>query len=328
MDEHETPINGQATRPAKLRRGGSRLLHATEERLIWPLEDAGRAVVEIVSRGFEGLLWVLQRGLVWPLQDRLDGLGRPARAGVAVASTVAVVATVAIAIGVLGSGSGSAPEPASELVAEPAPQIAAAPAETPAPEPEPDTLEGAAPAFKPGKQKQAKQNGNGNGSGDGPVAEAEKQAAEVTGSASGSAATDTISSSPANSSAEPGGGASASASAAESGRPAGKKALAVARRFADAFVVYETGGEKTEVRRALRTSATKELSRSLLRRPPRLPANVEVPKAKVVNVVAGPSHGSVYPVSVSLLRVGLTSELRLEMERRDGEGWRVTNVLG
>ena len=53
-----------------------------------------------------------------------------------------------------------------------------------------------------------------------------------------------------------------------------------------------------------------------------------MPKAKVVNVVPGPSHGGVYPVSVSLLRVGLTSELRLEMEKLKGEGWRVTNVLG
>jgi hypothetical protein len=53
-----------------------------------------------------------------------------------------------------------------------------------------------------------------------------------------------------------------------------------------------------------------------------------VPKAKVLNVVPAPSLGGVYPVSVSLLRVGLTSELRLEMEELKGEGWRVTNVLG
>jgi hypothetical protein len=64
-----------------------------------------------------------------------------------------------------------------------------------------------------------------------------------------------------------------------------------------------------------------------MKRPPRQPANVEVPKAKVVNVVAGPSHGGVYSVSVSLLRVGLTSELRLDMEKHKDE-WLVTNVLG
>ena len=41
-----------------------------------------------------------------------------------------------------------------------------------------------------------------------------------------------------------------------------------------------------------------------------------------------PPTASVYPVSVSLLRVGVTSELRLEMEQLKGKDWRVTNVLG
>ena len=41
-------------------------------------------------------------------------------------------------------------------------------------------------------------------------------------------------------------------------------------------------------------TTTKQLSRSLLHRPPRQPASVKVPQAKVVNVVAGPSKGNVY----------------------------------
>jgi hypothetical protein len=65
-----------------------------------------------------------------------------------------------------------------------------------------------------------------------------------------------------------------------------------------------------------------------MRRPPRQPAGVKVPQAKVLNVVPAPSHGKVYPLSVSLLRVGVTSELRLEMEQLKNKGWRVTNVLG
>ena len=65
-----------------------------------------------------------------------------------------------------------------------------------------------------------------------------------------------------------------------------------------------------------------------MRRPPRQPAGVEVPKAKVLNVVPAPSHGRVYPLSVSLLRVGATSELRLEMEQLKNKEWRVVNVLG
>ena len=41
----------------------------------------------------------------------------------------------------------------------------------------------------------------------------------------------------------------------------------------------------------------------------------KVPEAKVLNIVAGPKHGDVYTLSVSLLRVGVTSELRLDMQK-------------
>ena len=75
-------------------------------------------------------------------------------------------------------------------------------------------------------------------------------------------------------------------------------------------------------------SATPELAKALLQRPPKQPAGVKVPRAKVLNVVAGPSQGNVYKVSVSLLRVGVTSELRLDMEHGKRVEWRVTNVLG
>ncbi len=125
------------------------------------------------------------------------------------------------------------------------------------------------------------------------------------------------------SSAEP-----AAKAAAVDGPPAGPAAIAVARDFAGAFVLYETGTSDDSVRKKFGATATPALAKALLRRPPRLPANVKVPKAKVVNVVPAPSNGRVYPVSVSLLRVGLTSELRLEMEQLKGGGWRVTNVLG
>ena len=72
------------------------------------------------------------------------------------------------------------------------------------------------------------------------------------------------------------------------GPPAGAEAIAVARDFSGAFVVYETGGESSEVRKAFAETATPELAKALLKRPPRLPANVEVPKAKVLNVVPAP----------------------------------------
>jgi hypothetical protein len=62
-----------------------------------------------------------------------------------------------------------------------------------------------------------------------------------------------------------------------------------------------------------------------------------VPKAKVLNIVVGPTEGSTYALSVSLLRAGVTSELRLDMKhvpggKGNGNGtkkkWQVTDVLG
>ncbi|HEY8501513.1 MAG TPA: hypothetical protein VIL21_02405, partial [Solirubrobacterales bacterium] len=141
----------------------------------------------------------------------------------------------------------------------------------------------------------------------------------------GNPATDTISSSPTAGAA----GASTSASTSTvKGPPAGPAAIAVARKFAGAFVVYETGGDQSTVRKAFAATATPQLTKALLKRPPRQPAGVKVPKAKVLNIVPAPSRGEVYPLSVSLLRVGATSELRLEMEQLKNKEWRVTNVLG
>jgi hypothetical protein len=119
---------------------------------------------------------------------------------------------------------------------------------------------------------------------------------------------------------------------------AGPGAIKVAREFADAFVLYETGHETAEVKAAFAKTATPDLAKALLERPPRLPANVNVPEAKVLNIVAGPRHGDTYTLSVSLLRVGITSELRIDMQKgpaggaggagEEGEIWRVTDVLG
>jgi hypothetical protein len=146
------------------------------------------------------------------------------------------------------------------------------------------------------------------------------EAAPKQGAPDSAATTDKISSSSSSS--------AAAQTSAVQGTAAGPAAIAVAREFAGAFVRYETGDDEGTVRKTFGETATPQLSRSLLRRPPRLPANVKVPRAKVVNVVAGPSQGGVYTVSVALLRVGLTSELRLDMEQLKGERWRVTNVLG
>ena len=264
---------------------------------------------------FEDVSLAMREHLVWPLEDRLLGLSDRGRAALAGG---AVVLALGIAIGAasLSGGSGGA-EPASAPVAvAPVKTPHTLPASRPAPKPEP-TLHGAAPVFKPAPTaKQAK------GGVEGGVESAPPSAA---GANTGNPATDTISSSPAARAA----GASASASTATvKGPPAGPAALAVARKFAEGFVVYETGGEASAFRKAFKATATPELSKALLRRPPHQPAGVKVPKAKVLNIVAAPSHGSIYPLSVSLVRVGVTSELRLEMEQLKNQGWRVTNILG
>jgi hypothetical protein len=121
---------------------------------------------------------------------------------------------------------------------------------------------------------------------------------------------------------------------------AGPEAIDVARRFAGAFVLYETGRTDDQVKKVFSETASSELEQALLKRPPRLPANAKVPKAKVLNIVSGPKSGDAYTLSVSLLRVGVTSELKLEMEKlpggKQGDGsangatvkWQVTDVRG
>jgi hypothetical protein len=265
-----------------------------------------------LPEAFEDLSLALRDRLLWPVQDQLQALSDRGRAAV---TGGAVVLALGIGIGgyaLVADGDDPAPSSQVAAVIEPAPQPAAvAPEPQPAPEP---TLQGAAPVLKAPDEKSSKVAGS---------KAVEPGAGAATASNTGNAATDTISSGPA---ARPAGASASTVS--EDGPPAGPAAVAVARKFAGAFVVYETGGDKSEVRKAFAATATPELTKALMQRPPRQPAGVEVPEAKVLNVVPAPSHDQIYPISVSLLRVGSTSELRLEMEQLRNKQWRVVNVLG
>jgi hypothetical protein len=279
---------------------------AAQDRLRTGLGEVLRGSGEIVRRPLERTSWALRRGLIWPIEDRADGLSRPARA-----LSFGVVVLLAAAAGVAGliwaaPDGPNGPAATRAAATSPLAEIAASPAPAVAPEP---TLHGAAPVFEPATGRPSEVD----------PAKAVETPSPKSSATTAAAATEKIASTASSSSAK---------AAAVDGPPAGPAAISVARDFAGAFVLYETGSAAGAVRRTFGETATPELSRSLLRRPPRLPANVEVPKAKVVNVVAGPSHGDVYTVSVALLRVGLTSELRLDMEQLKGERWRVTNVLG
>lgn len=286
---------------------------------VWTAQDrvrseSGPALREGADRAkwpLEQTAYKLRKRVIWPLEDRAETMGRPARA----LATGAVV-LLAVAAGVGGliwaapDGRHENPTTAvavSDTTASP-PAVAATPKQDPKP-----TLHGATPVFK-----QA----------DSPVASTVDPAKAVVKSTSADSA-DAEPATTSEATATPSSADKTAAKAADvAGPPAGPEAIAVAREFAGTFVRYETGSSDSSVRHGFGATATPALAKALLRRPPRLPANVKVPKAKVVNVVPAPSKGTVYPVSVSLLRVGLTSELRLEMEQRKGDGWRVTNVLG
>lgn len=263
----------------------------------------------------EDLKLAVRDDVLWPVQDTFLALRDTGRNTILGAVLILMVAAGGYALVSSGSSQPEAPAASVATASKPAPAaepVAVKVAPEPAPEP---TLQGAAPVFKaPKEAKQPKEDASS-------TAGTAASAAPAAAGNSGNAATDTISSNPAAA------GATASKASVE-GPPAGPAAIAVARKFAGAFVVYETGGGSGEVRKAFEATAVPQVTKALLQRPPRQPAGLKVPKAKVLNVVPAPSHDRVYPVSVSLLRVGATSELRLEMEQLKNRQWRVTNVLG
>jgi len=270
---------------------------AIQERIAWPVSDFLRGLFDVVRWPFERVAWAVERVVVWPLGDRAARWGVPGRA--VVLSGVALLAVGALSFAAIRGGEGNGEEPA--IVVAPVKTTAA---ETPEPEPATPVLQGAVPDFAPEA---------------GDIATKKVAKANTAIGSDPDTATDS-----------PGEPAGATLSSA-SGKVAdpGPAAIDVARRFSDAFVLYETGRSDPEVRAALDATASPRLTRALLRRPPRLPANVKVPKAKVLNVVPGPRSGDTFTLSASLLRVGVTSELRLDVQREESSGqWQVTDVLG
>lgn len=299
---------------------------AVREHLVWRPADALRRTADVIKWPFERIAWALRRGLLWRVEDRADALGPMAR-GIAFGFVIVLAAGAGVA-GLLWAAP-DRPENTSATVALAIPETTPAPAPTPEPAvPPKPTLQGAAPVFKPTEESSpkagvSKKAAKGDDS-------APASSSDPSSSAADSGEPDPLPSVLSSSGSKP---LDATASSArdkgdDKGSVAGPKAIKVAREFAGAFVLYETGRGGPEVRETLTETATPELRNALLRRPPRLPANVKVPKAKVLNVVPGPSRGGVYTVSVSLLRVGLTSELRLDMEPGKGKRWQVTDVLG
>ena len=253
--------------------------------------------------------------MLWPLQRRFAGWSPPGHRFGAAAGLAAIgVAAILVAVLILPGG-GEAPP---ERVAKPA-RVAIVPPSEPQPqavESQAPTLRGVQPHFGVGKG----------------VAKSDGKQASTAGS-------DAAPSSPSAGSTEPqptatandaAGEEEAAASASAAGKPvpAGPVAMKTARRFSEAFVFYEIGKKPARAKTVFGETATEQLAEALQERPPRLPSNGKVPKAKVLNLVAGPRFGRQYTVSVSLLRVGVTSELRITLQKeKDGE-WRVAQILG
>jgi hypothetical protein len=108
-------------------------------------------------------------------------------------------------------------------------------------------------------------------------------------------------------------------------KPAQPAAL-TAWSFANAFVLYEVG-RAYEAAPVFERTATPRLAEALGQSPPRLPADILVPRAQVLNVALSERRGDQMDASVSLVRLHAVSELRLTLERSD-QGWRVAQVRG
>jgi hypothetical protein len=278
---------------------------AVEERVVWGGADVLRRIAEAVKWPFERIVWAIERGFVWPLEERTGNWSAPLRAFGAL-----VLALLAAGAGVLGlvwaSGSGGGGTSSEPETAAPA----AAPIVRQAPQPDPAA---AAPVLQGVK----------------PDFTAEPDAGVATSSDEGAGAESAAATSGTTAEVAKSAGSTSGSASGDAVKPAGPAASKVARQFAGAFVLFETGRKTPTVRTTFNETAIPRLTRELLRRPPRLPAGVEVPKAKVLNVVAGPHQGDTYTLSVSLLRLGVTSELRLDMQRDSKSGeWLVADVRG
>jgi hypothetical protein len=277
---------------------------AVEDRVVLGTADLLRGLVDAVKWPFERIAWAVENWLVWPIQEETALWSRTTRAAVLVA-TIAL-AGGAVAAGIALSNPSAGGDRVKTLEGPTAAPVATA-THGAAAVPTGPVLHGTAPNFAPKAGEGAPKSGE----------------AEVLHSEAGGKTAGAVQAGPAE-------GTAGGSSGAKSKGPevAGPAAIKVAHEFASAFVLYEVGNDSAKVKKAISGTSSEDLTQALLRRPPRLPSNVKVPKAKVLNIVPGPSSGGTYTLSVSLLRVGATSELRIDMKRGKGGAWRVTDVVG
>jgi hypothetical protein len=283
------------------------------------------SLFDAVKRPFQRIGWAIENYLVWPVREETAGWSRGTRAWSVMALVLLAAGGVAAGIAISDPSSGSTPVVTLERPTDAGAAAAGSARHAPAG----PVLHGTAPSFAPE-------------AGEGVPKSAESEVLRSEGGAHAGSGTTSAGAG------EAAGSDSSDAGAAQAGpEVAGPAAIKVARRFADAFVLYEICKTSAHVKKAFAETASPDLAKALLRRPPRLPSNVKVPKARVLNIVVGPTHDSTYTLSASLLRVGKTSELRLDMKRvprepgggsegvaAEGSGgekemvWQVTDVTG
>jgi hypothetical protein len=266
------------------------------ERATWPLRK---------------LAWLIEEKLIWPIADAVRGRGTRAapaaeeeeeakrkpvlRPDVRIAlATVAAAAVVGVAIAAFvgSNGPGSATTSAPDIPPRASAVLPNAPAGSKPEGDQPSTLQGAAPNFQSSSNSEASK----------ASTTAEAQVSPLKGT-------------------------NQKPSSIPPGVADDTAALHTARDFAGAFVLYEVGRTNAKVNKTFILTATPALARALRDRPPRLPDSVKVPTAKVQNVVIGAIHGREVDASVSLLRFGDLSELRLTLTKRNG-AWAVSEVRG
>lgn len=259
-------------------------------------------IADVVRWPFERAAWSIERRVLWPLRERFAGHS-PSGRSFGAAALAGITGAAAIAGVLLLPSSSDSP---SDQVAAPT-RVAIATPEPEAAQPSGRELQGVAPSFE------VDEGGGVAQATDGADTELDAESADGAPLAGDESAA-----------AEEG---AAATSSSKKPVPAGPAAMKVARRFSEAFVFYEIGERPARAKTVFGETAAPRLAGALDERPPRQPADATVPKARVLNLVPGPRAGKAYTISVSLLRVGLTSELRLELNKKNGT-WLVTDVRG
>jgi hypothetical protein len=292
-------------------RGRARRLLSYVADLGYRLADLLRPLADAARWPFERAAWAAEERVVWPLRERAAGRGPSGRTGAIGAVAAGGLAAILLAA-LLLPGGGADPEREGEPVRV---ALTPPPAEQRQSErPAKRALQGPPPKF-----------GVAGGVG---VAGEEAGTGGASAGASSASGGDRASGAEAGASSNGAGAAAGASASLRKPVPAGPAAMKVARRFSKAFLEYEIGKDREAAKRVFAATATPRLAGALSDRPPRLPENGKVPKARVVNLVPGPRAGKAYTVSVSLLRVGLTSELRLELFKQGKGKWVVTDVRG